>query len=128
MEKNEDIAEKTSQIISNSCTNKRSLQENFSELFRIDVTGRESKDDTKSTSDEDEDECDYIKTVRRHLFKVDAVGQDGNNEDPDTDHSHESDNCLTGNIIFIKCTNVCMKAWIMDISIYGLFLAFNYLC
>jgi hypothetical protein len=106
MEGNEDITEKTGETISNSGTdNKIGLPENDSELFVIDVTGRKSKDGTNSTSDEDEAECDYTSTVRRNLFKVDAVGQDGDNEDLDTD-SESDDNCLTGNIIFITCTYV----------------------
>jgi hypothetical protein len=105
MEGNEDITEKTRETRSNSgADNEISLQENDSELFVIDVTGRKSKDDTKCISDED-DECDYNRTVRRKLFQVDAVGQDGDNEDLDTDYESD-DNCVTGNIIFIKCTYV----------------------
>jgi hypothetical protein len=104
MEGNEDT-EKTRETESNSgADNKISLQEIDSELFVIDVTGRKSKNDTKCISDED-DECDYTRTVGRNLFQVDTVGQDGDNEDLDTDY--ESDNCLTGNLIFIKCTYVC---------------------
>lgn len=98
MEGNEDVPKKTRGIISNTYTDDIiSLKENDNELFRIDVTGRESKNDTKCTSDED-DESDYA-AVRRNLFKVDTLGQEGDNEHLDSD-----DNCVTGNIIFIKCT------------------------
>lgn len=101
MEGNEDVPKKTRGILSNSNIDDIiSLQENDNELFRIDVIGRESKNDTKCTSDDDE--SDYA-AVRRNLFKVDTLGEEGDNEHLDTDYESD-DNCVTGNIIFIKCT------------------------
>lgn len=95
MEGNEDFPEKTREIISNLLTDtKISLQENDNELFRIDVTGRESKNGTDCTSDEDGDESYYTTTVRRNLFKLDTLGQDGDNQDLDTDYDSD-DNCVT---------------------------------
>jgi hypothetical protein len=106
MEGNKDVPKKTREIIRNSfADNKISLQENDNELFRIDVTGRQSKNDTKCTTDEDEDESDYTTTVRCNLFKVDTLGQDGDSEDLDTDYD-SNDNCVAGNIILIKCSYV----------------------
>jgi hypothetical protein len=102
MEGNEDIPKKTRELISNSFTdNEINLQENPNELFRIDVSGRESKNDGNS----DEDDHDYIGTTRRYLFKVDVLGEDGDNEDLGTDCDSD-DNCVTGKIIFIICTYV----------------------
>jgi uncharacterized membrane protein YecN with MAPEG domain len=121
MEGNDDVPEKTREIISNLFTDSKiSLQENDNELFRIDVTGRESKNGTKCTSDEDGDESYYTTTVRRNLLKVDTLGQDGDNQDLHTDYDSD-DNCVKGNIIFIKCTYVCT---VMSLSSYltGLFL------
>jgi hypothetical protein len=112
MEGNEDVPKKTREIISNPFTdNKISLQENDNELFRIDVTGRQSKNDTKCTSDEDE----YTITVRRNVFKVDTLGQDGDNEDHDTDYDSD-DNCVTGNVVLIKCTYVYSVMSLSSIS------------
>lgn len=103
-----DISEKKCENVRKQRTqNEVGVQEN-DELFVIDVTGEQNN--VANNCESDKDESDNSRNAPDDLFKVGTGGQEGEDEDSDSEYDSD-DNCVIGKIIFINflmCMAYCL--------------------